>query len=129
MKGKGSLLSYLGRRFSPVPGTIKFLSHQLCFVNFGPAHKCLLKSPVILPIIDSAIMPLPGDGSSQQETESLTPQQSIPRRISAHLGLVCPLASTGSALAASGWLDSPRCLMGQSGRSKGISSYQPGQVW
>lgn len=59
----------------------------------------------------------------------MSPQQSIPPRTSARLVLAFPLASTGSTLAASRWLDSPHYLTGQSGRNKGIFSYQLEQVW
>lgn len=59
----------------------------------------------------------------------MSPQQSIPPRTSARLVLAFPLASTGSTSAASRWLDSPHYLTGQSGRNKGIFSYQLEQVW
>lgn len=59
----------------------------------------------------------------------MSPQQSVPPKTSARLVLACPLASIGSALAASGWRDSPHYLTGQSGRSKGIFSYQLEQAW
>lgn len=130
VKGKGSLPSYLRCRSSCVP-IGKALSQQLCSANGNTTSLLLIRAcSRALWYCPSrpGLWPLAYRWHGLTGSESTSPQRSLPPKTSARLVWACPLASTGSASAASGWLDSPHYPTGQSGRSKGTFSYQLEQV-